>query len=378
MRSYVAALALLFLPGVFSLKAQEKQNFTINVGTPEGQLLQSLTQETDDARKISMGEEFLSKYPKHEAAGWVSAQLESALLAQKNYDKVLQVADAQYANSPGMDVSYYALKAAVAKNDVAETEKWSARTSEAAQKLANPATPPADDDAKHQQEYAKEVNEYSQYALYVVALKAQPKEVVALVDEMEKQDPKSQYLSLVSGSYFTALEKTGEGAKACPAADRMSAGSSKNVEAMLFAADCSMRAQKGAGMIAYGEKALGALGSRTKEAGMSDAEWATKKEEMEGSAHWYVGVGYSLEGKYGPANKTLRTALPMLKSNEQLRGMALFYLGLANYSLGKAIGDRGQMRQGMQFFQQSAAINNPLQGQASKNAKLVQGELGGR
>ncbi len=39
--------------------------------------------------------------------------------------------------------------------------------------------------------------------------------------------------------------------------------------------------------------------------------------------------------------------------------MCLFYLGLANYSLGKAIGDRGQMRQGMQFFQQSAAISNP-------------------
>ncbi len=115
-----------------------------------------------------------------------------------------------------------------------------------------------------------------------------------------------------------------------------------------------------------------------KQEGMSDGEWAAKKEGIIGSANWYVGVGYSLEGKYGPANKSLHAALPLLKGNEQLRGMCLFYLGLANYSLGKAIGDRGQMRQGLQFFQQAAAVSNPMQDQASRNAKLVLTELGGK
>ncbi|HTW65913.1 MAG TPA: hypothetical protein VME17_14910 [Bryobacteraceae bacterium] len=378
MKSYVAGLILLLLPGVFSLSGQEKQNFTINVGTPEGQLLQSIAQETDDARKISMAEDFLSKYPKHEAAWWVSVQLESALLAQKNYDKVLQVADSQYANGPSMDAAYDALKAAVAKSDVPETEKWSANTNEAAEKILSATKTPADDDAKEQQKYAKEVDEYSEYALYVVALKAQPKEVIALVDQMEKQDPKSQYVPMATETYFGALEKAGEGSKACPAAERMSAGASKNAEAMLVAANCSMVAQKGAGMVSYGTKAMEAINSRKKEEGMSDAEWAEEKESIAARANWDVGVGYALEGRYGPANRSLRSALPMLKGNEQLRGECLFYLGLANYQLGKAIGDRGQMRQGMQFFQQSAAINNPLQGQASKNAKLVLAELGGR
>lgn len=378
MKRYFASLVLLALPCVPPAAAQEKQNFVINPGTPEGQILQNLGQETDDARKISIGQDFLAKYPKNEAAGWVAAQVESGLLAQKDYDKVLQVADMAYANGPDMDAAYYALKAAVAKGDAAEAKTWSARTSEAAQKIIAADKAPADDDAKHQAEYAKEVSEYADYGLYVVALKAQPKEVVELVDQMEKQDPKSQYLPLIASDYFSALSKTGEAAKACPAAERMSAGASKNVEAMLYSADCSMRAQKGAGMITYGTKALEALGSRTKEEGMSDAEWAAKKENMTGTANWYIGVGYSLEGKYGPANKSLRATLPMLKGNEQFRGMALFYLGLANYSMGKAIGDRGQIRQGLQFFQQSAAIGNPLQEQASRNAKLVLAELGGK
>jgi tetratricopeptide (TPR) repeat protein len=378
MKSYVAGLVFLVLPGALSLAAQEKQNFVINPGTPEGQILQSLGQETDDARKVSLAQDFLAKYPKNEAAGWVAAQLESALFAQKDNDKVLEVAETAYANGPDMDAAYYALKAAVAKDDVAQTKKWSARTSEAARKIVGSPKPPADDDEKHQLEYAKEVDEYSEYALYVLSLKAQPKDEVDLVDTLIKQNPKSQYLPLVSAGYFAALEKTGEGAKACPAAEKMAAGASKNAEAMIFAADCSMRAQKGPSMVTYGGKALEAIGSRTKEEGMSDADWAAKKEGIIGSANWYVGVGYSLEGKYGPANKSLRVALPLLKGNEQLRGMALFYLGLANYNLGKVIGDRGQMRQGLQFFQQASAITNPLQDQASRNAKLVLNELGGK
>jgi hypothetical protein len=69
MKSYVASLVLVLLPGVLSLTAQEKQNFVINPGTPEGQVLQSLGQETDDTKKISLAEDFLAKYPKNEAAG---------------------------------------------------------------------------------------------------------------------------------------------------------------------------------------------------------------------------------------------------------------------------------------------------------------------
>jgi tetratricopeptide (TPR) repeat protein len=378
MKSYLAGLVLLALPCALPVLAQEKQNFVFNPGTPEGQILQALGQDTDDARKVSLGQEFLAKYPKHEAAGWVAAQVELGLLGQKEYDKVLEVAEMAYANGPDMDGAYYALKAAVAKGDVEQTKKWSARTSEAARKITGSATPPADDDAKHQLEYAKEVDEYSEYALYVVALKAQPKEEVDLVDTLIKQNPKSQYLPLASATYFSALEKAGEGGKVCGAAERMSAGASKNAEAMLVAADCSMRAQKGAGMVTYGDKALESINSRTKEEGMSDAEWASKKEDIVGKGNWYAGVGYSLEGKYGPANRSLRAALPLLKGNEQFRGMCLFYLGLANYQMGKAIGDRGQIRQGLQFFQQAAAISNPMQDQASRNAKLVLNELGGK
>ena len=376
MKSYLAGLVLLALPCALPVLAQEKQNFVFNPTTPEGQILQTLGQETDDARKVSLAQDFLSKYPKHEAAGWVAAQLESGLLAQKDYDKVLEVAETAYANGPDMDAAYFALKAAVEKNDIAQTKKWSARTSEAARKITSSAKPPADDDAKHQLEYAKQVDEYSEYALYVVALKAQPKDEVDLVDTLIKQNPKSQYLQEVANSYFAALGKAGEGAKICPAADKMAV--EKNAEAMLQAADCAWRASRASAVISYAGKATEALSTRPKREGVSDADWATQKNALLGTAQFYSGVGNALDMRWGPANKALRAALPSVKGNPQLYAFALFYLGLANYQLGKPLGDKAQMRQGLTFFQQSAEIASPMQDQASKNAKLVLGELGGK
>src|SRR5580700_1080260 len=175
MKRHLAGMVLLALPCVLPALAQEKQNFVFNPSTPEGQILQNLGQDTDDDRKVSLGQDFLAKYPKHEAAGWVAAQVESGLLGQKEYDKVLAVADMAYANTPDMDGAYFATKAAVAKGDVEQTKKWSGRTSELAHKTIS-ATKGDSEDDKHQLEYAKEVDAYSEYALYVVALKAQPKE----------------------------------------------------------------------------------------------------------------------------------------------------------------------------------------------------------
>jgi len=376
MKSHVAGLVLLALPCVLPVLAQERQNFVFNPSTPEGQILQSLGQEPDDARKVSLGQDFLAKYPKHEAAGWVAAQLESGLLGQKEYDKVLDVAEMSYANGPDMDAAYFALKAAVAKEDIAQTKKWSARTSEIARKNISTAKAPTDDEGKQQLEYAKQVDEYSEYALYVVALKAPPKDEVDLVDTLIKQNPKSQYLAEVANSYFAALTKAGEGAKACPAAERMAVD--KNAEAMLYAADCSWRGNHADRVISFAAKAAEAANSRPKREGASDADWAAQKGAVLGTANFYTGVGYTMEMRYGPANKALKAALPAIKGNSQLYAIALFDLGLANYSLGKPLGDKAQMREGLHYFQQSAEIASPMQDQASRNAKLVLAEVGGK
>ena len=152
----------------------------------------------------------------------------------------------------------------------------------------------------------------------------------------------------------------------------------KNAEAMLYAADCSWRGNRADAVISYAAKASEAVSTRAKREGVSDSDWATQKNALLGSASFYTGVGYTMQMRYGPASKALKAALPAIKGNQQLYAIALFDLGLANYQLGKPLGDKAQMRQGLQFFQQSAEIASPMQDQASKNAKLVLAELGGK
>ena len=376
MNKCILVLALLTLP---VLAQQPRQNFVINVGTPEGQLLQQIGQELDDAKKEMLMQDFLDKYPKHEGAAWVCAMLAIDYNQNKEYDKALDITEKVYANSPDMDVAYAGLKAAEGKEDPAMVKKWAGRTSASARKVMASAKAPTNDEEKQQATYTKDVDTYSEYALYVLALKAkEPKETVDLIDALEKQNPKSQYLSIGAPNYFEALEKSGEGAKACPAATRLAAGDPKNAEAMLFAAQCSWNGSKADGLIGYGSKAITALNSRTKPEGTSDSDWANKKAMLTGNANFYIGQGYTMQGRYGPANKALRASLGSIKGNEAFYAIALFDLGLANYNLGKTIGDKAQMREGLKFFEQSAGMKSSVQDQASRNASLVRNELGGK
>lgn len=363
MKRYLVTLILLVLPAV----AQQRQNFTINVGSPEGQLLQNIGQEADEAKKVAMMEEFLTKYPKHEGAGWVCVQLQAVYLGQKNYDKALDAGMKELDNDPNaIDVGLNTIKAAEGKDDQEAVRKAAIKTAQAARKLAS-GKPPADDDEKAMAEHNKEVGNYAEYALYAATLKAKdPKEVVEIGAALEEANPKSQYLWLATPNYLRAL-----GAKACATASKLGAADSKNAEAFLVVADCSWRGSRADGVVSGGTRALEALNSRPKVEGGNEAGKI-------GMANFYIGIGNAMQQKFGPANRALRAALPSIKGDSGIYANALFNLGLANYNLGKAIGDRGQMREGLKYFEESSGIASNVQQQASRNAMLIKSELGGK
>ncbi|HYL74135.1 MAG TPA: hypothetical protein VEU96_07995 [Bryobacteraceae bacterium] len=367
MKSCFLALVLFLLP---ALAQDQKQHFVINVGTPEGQMLQAIGQESDDAKKLVLMQDFLAKYPKHEGASWVSGQMQTVYLNQKDYDKVIDAGEKGLASDPAdLDLAYNNLKAAEAKDDPDLVKTWATRTSANARKITSKA--PADDDEKQRAEYAKQLDGYCEYALSAVVAKASdPKKVVELVEALEQLNPKSKYLEHVSGVYLVDLAKTGQAAKQCGAAERLGAANSKDVDALIFAADCNLRGNHAERAIAEATRVLEALGSKT------DAEVSNRKGALAGRANWIAGLAYGSQQKWGLANKSLRAALPAVKGDPQLAAAAYFSLGLANYNMGKAVGDKGQTREGLQFFQQCAEIKSSFQDQAAKNVRTIKVELG--
>jgi tetratricopeptide (TPR) repeat protein len=375
MKSCLLGLVLLLLPAAAQ---EQKQHFTINVGTPEGQMLQAIGQEPDDDKKLALAKDFLDKYPKHEGAGWVTSQLEVIYVKQKEYDKALEAGDKAFANDPSdLDVAYNSLKAAEGKEDGNLVKTWSARTSEIARKAIASTKAPGDDDEKQHLEYVKGVDTYSEYALFAMAIKLKdPKQIAELGAALEHQNIKSQYMPQMSGIYLSALTQSKQ--NACPAAEKLAAANAKDVDADVIAANCSLQQKQYDRALAHATHIIDALGARPKPEGLSDVDWSSRKAMLLGRANWIAGIAYANQSKLGPADKALRAALPSVKGEPQMAALALFNLGLANYQMGKAIGDKSKMKEGLQYFQQCSDIAGPYQDQASKNVAAIKRELGVR
>jgi len=294
----------------------------------------------------------------------VCVQLQAVYLNKKDYDKALDAGmKVLESSSDAIDVGLNTIKAAEGKDDPEAVRKSAVQTAQIAQKLTSKA--PANDDEKAMQEHDKEVGRYAEYALYAAALKAKdPKEVAEIGEALEAANPKSQYLWLATPNYLRAL-----GAKGCATASKLAAADSKNAEAFLVAADCAWRGSRADGAVSGGTRALEALNSRPKVEGGNEGGKI-------GMANFYIGAGNAMQQRFGPANRALRAALPSIKGDSVIYANALFYLGLSNYNLGKTIGDRGQMREGLKYFEESAGIASNVQQQASRNAGLIKTELG--
>ena len=79
------------------------------------------------------------------------------------------------------------MKAAEGKKDADAIIKWSAQTPQLAKKaVGNPKA------EREEVDYAKQVDTYTEYALYLAALQsADPQKVMVLSDSLEKRNPES-------------------------------------------------------------------------------------------------------------------------------------------------------------------------------------------
>jgi tetratricopeptide (TPR) repeat protein len=374
----LALILALALPGASF--AQRHKLATINAETEEGKMLQAIGQEADEAKKLAMMEQFASKFPAHAATGWVYTQLQIAYNKGGNSDKAVAIGEKLLAlDAMDIDAAYANLKASEAKKDSEGVLKWSAATSEIARKTvsAPKRDDQSDEEYKHAIDFAKQVDTYTEYSLYATTIQeTDPAKAMKLVDALEKLNAKSQYIEMVMPRY-SALARQ---ANALPAAvafgERAYQRGQFSEDMLLLMADQALQGKDPAKVIQYSEKTLEVMASRPKPEGVSDADWERKKNVTNGLAYWMAGTTLSGQNKFPQADKMLRSALPLIKDNEQLYGMALFHLGLSNYRMAQASKNKTQITDAINFSKQAAAIKGPLQAQAAKNVKVMQQEFG--
>jgi tetratricopeptide (TPR) repeat protein len=347
----------------------------LNATTPEGQLLQKAGLEEDAAQKLALREQFVAQYPKDEAAGWVYEQLLTTYVKANDADKALAVGEKLDAMPPEcVEDAQQTLKAAEMKKDPDLVLKWSNRTAELAQKvLASPQPKDADEveNWKARVDYARQVNTYTEYSLYAMALgTADPAKQALLIEALQKRNPKSEYLAKAVDPLFIAYQKSGATDKAVALAQQVATTGSPSEDMLLVLMQDAVKKKDREKIHAYSAKLIEVMGSKPKPEGVADADWTKRKNAILLYAYSTNGEQYFNEGKLSPADQELRKALPLVEDNAAVKPEVLFYLGLANYKMEK-------VQEAVNFFKTCAAMKSPFQAQANKNLVTIRAQYHG-
>lgn len=362
-------IPFVFLSFMAASYSAQGQGIMINPATPEGRLLQQVKDESDDAKKLALMEQFLAQYPKHEGTRWVYSQLVAAHARLGEFDKAFAVADKELAQSPfDMETAYAAVKAAEAKKDADAVRKWAVQCSDLARKAVQaPKSEDEDDDAfKQRVDAAKRVDTYTEYALFATAVQVpEPAKKAELLKTLEERSPESTYVSQGYGLHFQALVQSGDLPGAVALAERLIPKNQANEEMVATAGDYLLRQnQDPQKVLDYSAKLIAMVNGRTKPEAASDADWQKWKTHFLGWGQWMTGVTYCVQGKFADSNKVLREALPLLEGNDEYKASALFNLGVANSQL-RNVADAGK------FFGECTAMTSPYKAMCADNLKKI-------
>ena len=374
MRLWLSVIALLLACG--PLMAQRHKIGEVNAGKPEGKLLQQIGQENDAGKKMVLMEQFLDQYPKHEAAGWVLEQYQPLCVKAKEIDKIIAAGEKLVAlDADDTEAALQTLKAVETKKDAAVILKWSAITSAAARKMVaapQPADAAAVQSWKDQVDYARQVDTYSEYALYRAGLEnPDTKQKILLFETLEQRNPKSEYMGLSNLPLFLAYRQAGAADKSIALAERVLAADQSSEDMLLAVAGSYVETKREPQKVhAYAAKVAEILASKPKPAGVAEADWDKRRAAMTGLAHYLSGKLYYEESAFAPADRELRQALPLLSATPALGPEVLYLLGYANYKLDKA-------QDAANFYRECAALQGPYQALANKNLSGIRQQYKG-
>jgi tetratricopeptide (TPR) repeat protein len=350
-----------------ALAQRHKPN--INTETPEGQALQQIGQESDDAKKLVGLEKFTQDYPKSENLPWVYSQMEPLYVKVNQPDKAIETADKLIALDPAdLDAAYAALKASEAKKDPDLVKKWSNTTAQIAEKelAAKKPEDEEEDDWKKHLDYVKQVGTYTEYSIDAMALQAtDPGKKLDLIETLYERNPQSQYMPQLLPVAGQALNQMNNPDRSIAFSEKILAKNPTNDDMLLIAvAAYSQKSKEPDKIISYSAKLAEVINSKPKPDGVSDADWDNRKKFITGLAHYFSGRTYYGQKKWGPAEKELMAALPNVEGNAALKPEVLFELGDSNYHLENAA-------EALKYFQACAAIKSRFQAQAAKNVTVI-------
>ncbi|MEO8595801.1 MAG: hypothetical protein ABI759_20945 [Candidatus Solibacter sp.] len=276
-----------------------------------------------------------------------------------------------------LEDSVQSMRDAVTKKDVPEVKKLAAAIHELACEAIEEPAPAAPEEKQNWQErvaYAKSVQTYAEGALVSTALQQPPAVLIDMMSSLEARNPKSKYLDEAYGAYLLALNKTGATAKIPALAEKALVNFPENEDLLLLLTDNAVSRKQSDRALILANRLVASLTRHPRPEGMAAADWDRKRNA--GLTHGYYAAGLisAEKGQWIAADKNLRSALPLVRGTPSMAGPALFYLGMANYELGKMTLSKARVLEAAKFSEQAQSLDSPFQEQARHNALVMKNE----
>jgi tetratricopeptide (TPR) repeat protein len=342
----------------------------VDTEKPEGKLLQPALQENDPAKKAVLLEQFAQQFPKFEATPWVLEQAQAIYVKAGDADKTIAVGEKLLALDPDdPEAALQNLKASENKKDLEGVKKWSAMASANARKMVSTPQPKDAekiDSWKSEVEYAKQVDQYTDYAVYRAASESRdPKVTVELLELLQTRNPKSEYIPKAQSQLFVAYSQAGMNDKALALAEKTLPNDPTNEDMLLLVIDNYSRNKKEPEKVhAYSEKLVELMATKPAPAGVADAAWTARRSQVTGLAHYMNGTLYYREAKYPATDKELRAALPLVGFNQDIKAEVLYDLGFVNFKMNKA-------QDAANFYRDCSTLKSQFQATATKNLQEI-------
>lgn len=371
---------LLMVFGPVSLAGADRHKPEIDPESQDGILLQRIRQEPLAARKLALLEKFVELYPNVSSVAWIYEQLLPIYLEQQNFDKTLVVADSLLTLDPlELDAAHGALRAAEAKQDPDLIAKYAQVAWDVASKTVGSPKPTDPDDVTDwtaQIAFARDVMNYSEYELYTLYGKCtDQRKKDGLLQAIKTRNPQSRYLENPKKQYLTTVERTGSPEQTLAIAEKGLLEEPENEEMLMIVAQYYLQRERELPkVLSCALKIIEILDRKQRPNAVNPDDWANRKAQYVGLSNWMAGVVYAKDGRYGPSDRYLRTALAQVRE-AGLLSAAYYYLGYDNYAMATELHDRARALDSVKYNKLCLTINGPFQALARKNLDVLKSEF---
>lgn len=359
----------------------------IDATNPEGALLAKIGLSEEPSEKLEFLQQFVDSFPESDALGWVYAQQVQWHQSREEHQAVLASAAAAFALDPTkagvtnrLRTAATAVKSAETLGDADAIVQWAKASYRAAAALLEADAPEDEEELgrwEAEKTYAKQVSQYANYVYLSMAAKStDAKEVAGYAGALRAQDPGSEYLPPILERQFVVGRASNEREFAVAAAEALTELEKGSDETLLYLASVYLETkQKQDKIIPYTDAALEQLKEKERPESMTEEEWKKQQDFNFGLAHWVQGLHHATGSRWSQANRSLRTALPLISGNSTMQAAAYFYLGVANFEIGKRSKDHKEVVDAVKYTELCTKVSSPYQAQARQNLVAIQSQF---